>query len=53
MKYLKSIGLVAVMVLTFTSCKEQEQNVEQIENVVSVDVSTEKNTVMAVMKSSP
>ena len=51
MNCLKSIGLVAVMVLTFTSCKEQEQNGEQIEKVVPVDVSTEKIAVVAAMKS--
>lgn len=51
--YLKSIGLVAVIVLTFTSCKEQEQKVEEfveVEEVVVVDVSAEKEAVAVVMK---
>lgn len=46
--YLKSIGLVAITLLAFTSCKEQEQKVEE---AVSVDVSAEKEAVAAVMKS--
>ncbi len=50
-KYLKSIGLVTVIVLTFTSCKEQEQKAEEIETAVAVDVSAEKEAVAAVMKS--
>lgn len=49
--YLKSIGLVAVTILAFTSCKEQEQKVEIIEEVVAVDISAEKEAVAAVMKS--
>lgn len=49
--HLKSIGLAAVAVLTFASCKEQEQNVEQIEGVTTIDVLAEKDAVAAVMKS--
>jgi len=49
--YLKSIGLLAVTVLAFTSCKEQEQKVEEVQEVVAIDVSAEKEAVAAVMKS--
>ncbi|TVZ25214.1 ketosteroid isomerase-like protein [Gillisia sp. Hel_I_86] len=52
-KYLKSIGLVVIFLLTFTSCKEQEQKVEEVEVLEeeAVDVSAEKEAVAAVMKS--
>jgi hypothetical protein len=50
-KYLKSIGLVVVILLAFTSCKEQEQKVEEVEETVSIDNSAEKEAVAAVMKS--
>lgn len=50
-KYLKSIGLVVIILLTFTSCKEQEQKVEELEEVAAVDPSIEKEAVVAVMKS--
>jgi ketosteroid isomerase-like protein len=49
--YLKSIGLVAITLLAFTSCKEQEQKVEEVQEAVAVDVSAEKEAVAAVMKS--
>ena len=49
--YLKSIGLVVLTVFTFTSCKEQEQKVEVIEEVTAADISAEKDAVAAVMKS--
>jgi hypothetical protein len=50
-KYLKTIGLIAVVILTFTSCKEQEQKVEEVEETVAVDLSAEKEAVATVMKS--
>ena len=50
-KYLKSIGLVTVVLLAFTSCKEQEQKAEEVEEVVAVDNSAEKEAVKTVMKS--
>jgi ketosteroid isomerase-like protein len=48
--YLKSIILV-VTVLTFASCKEQEQNVEEIVEVEDVNLTSEKEAVIAAMKS--
>tara|TARA_R110000868_G_scaffold67368_2_gene200105 strand:- start:911 stop:1447 length:537 start_codon:yes stop_codon:yes gene_type:complete len=50
-KYLKSIGLIVTILLTFVNCKEQEQKVEEVEEIVTVDVSAEKEAVAAVMKS--
>lgn len=50
-KYFKSIGLVIVILLAFTSCKEQAQKVDEIEEVVAVDIAAEKEAVAAVMKS--
>ncbi|MBN4047276.1 nuclear transport factor 2 family protein [bacterium AH-315-P13] len=53
--YLKSIGLVVVTLLAFSSCKEQGQKIEELlheeKAVVSTDESAEKETVAAVMKS--
>ena len=48
--YLKSIVLV-ITILTFASCKEQEQNVEKIVKVEEVNIASEKEAVIAVMKS--
>ncbi len=51
--YLKSIGLVVISVLSFTSCKEQDQKVENIvetEEVATVDISAEMEAVATVMK---
>jgi len=47
-KYFKSIGLIFITLLTFSSCKEQ--NVEKEKEIVAVDVSAEKEAVAAVMK---
>lgn len=49
MKYLKSIVIALSIVLTFVSCKEQETKVEKI--VEEVNISTEKELVISVMKS--
>lgn len=46
--YFKSIGLIFMTLLAFTSCKEQ--NVEKVEEIVAVDLSAEKEAVAAVMK---
>jgi hypothetical protein len=51
-KYFKSIGLVAVILLAYTSCKEQKvDKIEEVEEVAAVDIAAEKEAVAAVMKS--
>jgi len=47
--YLKSIALVTFTILSLTSCKEQETEVQ--EEVETVDISAEKAAVAATMKS--
>ncbi len=48
MTYLKSITFVVLVVLVFTSCSEESTKTKE---VISVDVSAEKQSVIDVMKS--
>jgi hypothetical protein len=49
-KYFKLIGLIFITVLTFASCKEQEQKVEKAEKIIAIDILAEKEAVATVMK---
>ena len=49
--YLKSIVIVLAILLTIVSCKEKKENIEKKVEVTEVNIDTEKEIVIAVMKS--
>ncbi len=50
-KHLKSITLISAILLTMVSCKEKEDNIKEKVEVKEVNIDSEKEAVISVMKS--